>query len=1154
MTSGSTTTADEFVPGRKLLVHVAENGHSFEFECDGSTPVEAIQRSIESLCGVHFGDQLLLCRNTSLDSQHMLAHYKLPQDSCEVFLYNKARLHADSPLPSPEAIDVPNAAIPSPPSPSRSPHPLDEASDPALKALASYERQFRYHFQFANALYGCTQAKFEVCKRLFRERQVQERALETARGNLDHTFRRLQQRYTEFIKCFNQQNRCHFELLNNFERDLERLRSVKLHPLLQTDSRKCLLDLVKENELRKWADSCVTSHKQFESKVSQLKQNFGELNLRVDSVFLGLDSAGTKDFELMIKDRQKVFNDQKSIMQSLSKDVDTVKKLADDCLNCQQSAALRPHDAISALGPMYEVHEKNHLPRVQNCDHTIGKLLDKSLAKKNEMNELVHICMQKVKSAQISIKDMMNELHAFQEVMGHKEKDFDNLKLVNGISHAYRACLAEVVRRKSTSKLYMGLAGQLAERIAAEREAEITRREGFRKSWSKYIPHDILVSMGLFDSPSQCDVNIVPFDTNLIDIDIADVDRYAPLSVIGVQPKYENIKSARSYITTSSDSCNMTSSVGKPLDFCEKVDIDLIESCLSVDISGTSKLEVENARLKADLASAIALICTFNAEIGYETFDEIDPSNLLKSMKEKTAEAINLKDDYIKHIQSLLNRKQELCSTYEKRIQELEQRLAIQYQEGYKISANKHISESVVSALKIDDYRGDIFGFGEVQNPCVSTVSMEEASCTSASIEPRFGNMGLPQEKHGDAGDENMIDFSSMLNMNSLEPARNVIDALMLEPSHDEHQAGDTDEERVADLDKDDLGDVENESRIKSQKFSLTVRDCSDASKSVLHKLSGEIAAELNLEQQTSNNMVLELQSALAERSNQCDINENKLKAALEELCSLKKELELSRNLFDESQMNCAHLENCLHEAREEARTNLCAAERRASEYNSLRASAIKIHGLFERFRKFVSNLDEVANFADSLRSFALSLGSSIDDGDGDFTANFRACILIIADKAAHVMCRVEHLSKQVEDQREFIKNLYRKNQLERQASKEKISFLHFEVHELAVFILNSDGNYEAVNRNCPNYYLSSESVALFTDHSSRPDYIIGQIVHIERQIVRPPSPPPAFQDDQTEPISSVSSSNPFGLPVGCEYFIVTVAMLPDNMIHSTAS
>lgn len=1163
MSSRSAISTEEFVPGRKLLVHIAENGHSYEFECDGSTPVDAIQRSIESLCGLHVNDQLLLCRNTSLDSQQTLAHYKLPQDDSEVFLYNKSRLHADSPRPLAETIDVPNAAIPAPPSPSQSPHPLDEASDPALKALASYERQFRYHFQYANAIYGCTRTKFEVCNRLFREMQVQERALETARGNLDHTFRKLQQRYAEFIRCFNQQHRYHSDLLNNFERDLERLRSVKLLPLLQNDSRKCLLDLVKENELRKWADNCFNSHKQFENKVSQLKQNFGEVNRRVNSVFLDMDSNGIKDLELMMKEHQKILSDQKSIMQSLSKDVNTVKKLVDDCINCQPSRSLRPHDAISALGPMYEVHEKNHLHKVQNCDHVIAKLLENSTVKKNEMNTAVHFCMQKVKSVQFSIKDMMNELHAFQEVMGHKEKEFDNLKLVNGISHAYRACLAEVVRRKSSSKLYMGLAGQLAERLAAERETEIRRREGFCKAWSKYIPHDILTSMGLFDFPSQCDVNIVPFDTNLIDIDVVDVDRYAPQSLIGIQPRYERSKLVRSYRATSVDSSNLTTTEENPVDSCEKVDFEgLIEGCLPVDISGTSKLEVENTRLKAELASAIALICTFNAEIGYETFDEAESKNFIKTMKEKTAEALHSKDEYINHIQSMLNMKQVQCSSYEKRIHELEQRLADQYNVGQNISTTKSASESLISALKIDGYREDIYADEDAHNACVSIVTMAEASCTSTSAYPRLDIISTQPGKLGEGGDENMIDLSGLLNMNFVDPSHKVIDASMLELPHYDHHAGD-DEERVGQVDKDEVGETETESGKEVPQFSLTT-DNSDVSTMVHGIFSGGIATNLSLESNINDDVVLDLQSALAERSSQFDIAENKLKAALEEICSLKRELEIRRNLLDESQMNCAHLENCLHEAREEARTNLCAAERRASEYNALRATAVKMHSLFERFRNCVTALDGAVNFSDSLRSFALSLGSGSVDDEDDVSSNFRTCIVVIADKAGVLIRRAEHLSKQMEDQRELIKTLYRKHQLEKQASKEKISFLHLEVHELAAFALNSAGHYEAINRNSPNYFLSSESVALFAEHSSRPTYIIGQIVHIEKQIARPPSSSQVGREDQREPVCSENtnllpsisgnhSSNPYELPVGCEYFIVTVAMLPDT-IHSTPS
>lgn len=73
--------------------------------------------------------------------------------------------------------------------------------------------------------------------------------------------------------------------------------------------------------------------------------------------------------------------------------------------------------------------------------------------------------------------------------------------------------------------------------------------------------------------------------------------------------------------------------------------------------------------------------------------------------------------------------------------------------------------------------------------------------------------------------------------------------------------------------------------------------------------------------------------------------------------------------------MNCAHLENCLHEAREEAHTNLCAANRRASEYSALRASSVKVRGLLERLRSCVTAPGGVAGCVEPLRALALSIG-----------------------------------------------------------------------------------------------------------------------------------------------------------------------------------
>lgn len=119
------------------------------------------------------------------------------------------------------------------------------------------------------------------------------------------------------------------------------------------------------------------------------------------------------------------------------------------------------------------------------------------------------------------------------------------------------------------------------------------------------------------------------------------------------------------------------------------------------------------------------------------------------------------------------------------------------------------------------------------------------------------------------------------------------------------------------------------------------------------------------------------------------------------------------------------------------------------------------------------------------------------------------------------------------------------------QANKEKISFGRLELHEIAAFVPNTAGHYVAINRNCGHYYLSPESAALYTDNlpHNHLTYIVGQIVHIERQTVKP-SPVEAEHKSGSSQSTLSSDANPYGLAVGCEFFVVTVAMLPDTDIY----
>ncbi|XVE63484.1 hypothetical protein DITRI_Ditri07aG0024100 [Diplodiscus trichospermus] len=947
----SSSVTENLIAEGKLLVHIAESGYSFDLNCNETTLVEAVMQKIEPASGIQFNDQLLLCADMKLDPQRPLSAYRLPSSDREVFIFNKARLQTNSPTPPPEQVDIVEVSEPRPLVSSSDPHPLDDVLDPALKALPSYERQFRYHYQRGHAIYNRTQAKFDYCKRLLGAQKVQERALEVARSNLDQYYRMIHQNCSDFMKRYKQQHRYHTDLLANIDKDIQKLRSIKLHPALQTASRNCLLDFVKEDNLRKSAENCNSSHKQFENKVVQFNQMFGEVKLKVEELFTSRPCFPIRNLELTVKEHQQYLDEQKSIMQSLSKDVNTVKKLVDDCMSCKLSSSIRPHDAVSALGPMYEVHEKSHLPKMLACEHAISKLLELCKDKKYEMNIFVHSYMQKTTYITYHIKDVRWQFHAFKEVMVHQDDLFMDLKLVRGIAPAYRACLAEIVRRKASMKLYMGMAGQLAEKLATKREVEVRRREEFLKAHGLYIPKDVLASMGLYDTPNQCDVNIAPFDTTLLDIDIPDLDLYAPEYLAGLPTKAEKHSSLRGSISMSNESSHSANTEEIGVDTPEKDDFDdFLEGCELVEIVGTSKVEVENAKLKAELASAIALICSLGPDFEYESLDDSKVNTLLKNAAEKTAEALHLKDEYGKHLQSMLKAKQMQCVSYEKRIQELEHRLSDQYSPGQDLKTND-VPNFGLLASKADDCKPEISG-SEVNVPRISTSEpMDEVSCISNSLDTKLGLFTRQSSKGREGVDENMMDSSGMLNSQ--------LDSSMQEPHREELQVGEKDGKHKM---------------VGQSGMSLTNSSTAESMPEPLNALPCETAAGLVLDSKIRGDLVLELQSALAEKLNQLSETEKKLTDALDEVSMLRRQMEASRKLLDESQMNCAHLENCLHEAREEAQSHRCAAERRALEYSALRASAVKMRGLFERFRNCVCTPGGMAGFADSLCALVQSL------------------------------------------------------------------------------------------------------------------------------------------------------------------------------------
>jgi hypothetical protein len=95
------------------------------------------------------------------------------------------------------------------------------------------------------------------------------------------------------------------------------LKACKLHPSLWSENRKSLLDCVKEASLRKWAEECAFSHKQFGAKVAELKILYVDLQRNVQNLVYSPPVVNVRELENTIEDHVRFSEEEASIIQSL---------------------------------------------------------------------------------------------------------------------------------------------------------------------------------------------------------------------------------------------------------------------------------------------------------------------------------------------------------------------------------------------------------------------------------------------------------------------------------------------------------------------------------------------------------------------------------------------------------------------------------------------------------------------------------------------------------------------------------------------------------------------------------------------------------------------------------------------------------------------
>jgi hypothetical protein len=662
-----------------------------------------IQHALFTLTAIPQADQILMFNGSRLDPSYPISQYQLPtSQQHDIFLYNKALIRPGAPPP-------PLEPIPSSSLPSSVPSLLSSSHAPITTYTTAI---FNQHVQTASTLLLAIDRALSECNCLLGEQEVQAMSADAATNNAESHYSFVSSLYSTFMGRYSTQQADMVDLVRRFDADLAFLQSTELHPGLvvlgvekqnQASTRSImvktrwrrLVDLVDVDKLKAAEEVARQTGHHLGPKISTLQSLFDNLCSDMEALFMSSPSVDLAALSEAVDNGREVREAAEGALQALKADAIRAESLLSSSDNNMNNVNM---DSRAALEAMFESHITAALPQITAAYKTTNALLHRCINSKNTLSLDVQCQLQTISSQQSRIKELKDRLTAYSNVLDRQEVAIRELKAARATAGAYKQCLAECVRRAAFAEKYSLSAARLAENMGKFREKEEAMRKVFmdrvilndNDTENKGgVPLELLEHMGLLYPPPHCQVTIPSSSSvlggredsgSLLHVTLDDVHRF-------VLPWSDGTGS--DILPTGGGMKNHSDTEATTATAHQYDDIG--------DDSSMAFLRFENARLRADLASLVALECSRRGGGGGGTGGSDSAAAILKDtsttgvtsssvssstvsaweheLSQKFEKALSTKDAFSRQLQSDLAASRHQAIAYKSRIQELEAQL-----------------------------------------------------------------------------------------------------------------------------------------------------------------------------------------------------------------------------------------------------------------------------------------------------------------------------------------------------------------------------------------------------------------------------------------------------------------------------------------------
>ncbi|KAL0491444.1 autophagy-related protein ATG11/17 [Acrasis kona] len=434
-----------------MKIFQAETGTPVEVFLPPNTSIISLKNLLEESTGISPQDQILLEKDGSVVEAAIRDNYIFMFDrnsfskSIDQVLERWVDFESNV---DPNHIEYPNEII---------------AAELRSHPLANHAKEFFTRFKQAENFARSSQSCFKYCSRKVQELKIMNEAVLSVVGNLNIRALHMLNQIKAFEAKFIIYDKRFTQLLSTFDGDLEKLKSIELHPSLRSPNRNTLYDTIPHQQIRSWAPKCGVELKTFRERFSSGKSS-------ADSLYKATLREKTAP-PVNINEFSPLVAEADLISQKEVKNFDVFKQ---DYVKLLESLK---HPNPSAATPIPPLH---HI--------TMNHIQKRIFESKNKI--IVHLFnkLRSVSDIQSQVGKMFKKVNAWVTILKNLVAKFNQLEIVQNLPASYQIGLLEVMRRRRIEERMHLISTDAFEKIEKIKNHETEARKKFSKTFTKHLP------------------------------------------------------------------------------------------------------------------------------------------------------------------------------------------------------------------------------------------------------------------------------------------------------------------------------------------------------------------------------------------------------------------------------------------------------------------------------------------------------------------------------------------------------------------------------------------------------------------------------------------------------------------------------------------